>query len=108
MPASAVQAAQPVGYIGGGVEMRKERGLLRDQRGEAMAGRKPQAAFGVRERIAVECDAAVRRFVAASAIQTGEKAKQRAFACAGVAEDHCPVGGETALHLEMEAAAVRI
>ena len=40
----AVEAAQPKGHIGRHAEVREERGLLRDKRGLAMAGRQPQSA----------------------------------------------------------------
>jgi hypothetical protein len=76
--------------------VREERGLLRDQRGLAMAGRSPEADGGVGERLAVEGDAAVTRSSWRDLVEAGEQAQQRAFAGAGGAED--TVQSEAKLH----------
>jgi len=73
----AIETAQAVGDVGGGVEVREERGLLRDERSLAMAGRDAKSYGGFGERAAVESDSAVVRQV-----ETGQQAEQCAFACA--------------------------
>lgn len=74
---STIEVAQAVGYVGGGGEVWEERGLLRDKRSLATAGRNAESVGGFSERAAIEDDAALDR-----AIEAGEQAEQCAFACA--------------------------
>lgn len=72
----AIEASQAVGDVGGGGEVREERGLLRDERSLAMAGRNAESAGGFGEGTAIEDDSAIVRMV-----EAGQQAKQCAFAC---------------------------
>ena len=96
----AVETAQAVGHIRGGGEVREERGLLRDQRSLAMAGWDARSDGGFGKRAAVKSDAAADRI-----IEAGEQAKQCAFARTRRAEDDGPIGGKSAFHMKVEAAA---
>jgi hypothetical protein len=61
----AVETVQAVSNVGGGGEVREERGLLRDQRSLAMAGRDAKSSGGFCECAAVEGDAAADRMIEA-------------------------------------------
>ena len=70
-----------------------------------MAWPTPNFVSGVGEDAAIECDLAHDWFTARISIQAGQEAQQHALARARGAEDHSPIGRETALDLEEETAA---
>ncbi len=72
-----IERAEAVGDVGGGGEVREERGLLRDERRQAMAGRDAKSYGGFGEGVAVEGDATVGRM-----IEPSQQTEQCAFACA--------------------------
>jgi len=102
------ESAQAVGDVFGGGHVRKERGVLRNERGVATARAKPEAGSGVNEGLAVEDDAAREAIGAARAVEAGEEAEERGFAGAGGSEDDGPIGSEGAGQLKVEAAAMRV
>lgn len=94
-----IEFAKPEGDVGGDVEVREERGLLRDEGGLAAAGFDPDFFLGFGEKGLVEGDVSAYRLVLAAAVESGEQAEEGAFAGAGGTEDHGPFGDEAALDL---------
>src|ERR1035438_207941 len=94
-----VEAGESITNIGGDAHMRKERRLLCDQCGLAMTRLQVNAAYGITQHVAIECNVA-----SIWQIETGEITQKCAFACTGWSKNHCPLGSEVTVHLKMEAA----
>ncbi len=110
-------ASPPRGGRGGasrGCAGHRPRWRRRSGEGRARAAARParfgdgRAAGGLRCAVSVSARPSRAMRPRSGPVEAGEQAQQRALACAGGAEDHGPIGGEAALHLEVEAAAARV
>jgi len=103
-----VKPVQPIRDIGLDAEMREESGLLSDHRSLTASGFEAETAGRISEQIAVEGNVCVFLAAGICQVEPGEKAKQRTFSRARGTEDDGPLGGESALDLQMKAAAAGV